>query len=97
MKYIPVKYKEPMREGEVPKDYVMGADGRIYERIREPGDPVPDPFEGNVPETETYILTDREEFYDFVTVCKACGVQFIAYKDEEHVRNFCPGCGKKLV
>ena len=54
----------------------------------------PDP---EIMETEKYAIEDKDEFYDYVTKCKSCGVEFIALI-EKHilVRNFCPNCGKAL-
>lgn len=57
-------------------------------------------WDGQEPETDTYYMEGKEEYYDYETVCKACGTRFMAYKDDkewERVRNFCPGCGKKLA
>lgn len=49
-------------------------------------------------ETETYLQEDKDEFYDNVIRCKGCNTTFIAYsEDYKSVRNYCPGCGKKLV
>ena len=49
-------------------------------------------------ETEKYAIMDKEEYYNYVTGCNACGTTFIAYTDDtELVRNYCPGCGKKLI
>ena len=96
-----VLFRRPLAEGEVPPDYVMGADGQLYERILDPEDYTDtDPFEGKIPETSTYYLGGKEEYWGFETVCKSCGTRFMAYKDYGYgydVRNYCPGCGKRLV
>ena len=55
-------------------------------------------------ETDKYEIKDRDEFWDYVTVCKKCGCEFMAYVYKTQgvdghvaVRNFCPGCGERLV
>lgn len=48
-------------------------------------------------ETATYIIDDKDEYWDYETICKACEGTFIAYdKDGNTVRNYCPCCGAKL-
>lgn len=97
MKYKRVAYKEPLMEGVVPKQYAMGAHGELYEIIHEPGDSV-DPYNGLERETDTYFLSGKEEYWGFETICKNCGSMFQAYnKNGESIRNYCPGCGKKLI
>ena len=47
--------------------------------------------------TDTYIIEDKNEYYDYETICMACEGTFIAYdKDGHTVRNYCPCCGAKL-
>lgn len=79
----------PLVEGKCPPE--QDEDGNWY---------YPEPVEYNDPEimeTDSYSVDDKEEFYDYQTTCKNCGTRFIARDpNEELVRNFCPGCGKKL-
>jgi len=61
----------------------------------------PEPVEYIDPEIreyDDYSVLDKDEYWGYETVCKHCGVRFIAYeKDEpEQVRRFCPGCGTRL-
>lgn len=92
-----VAFREPLQEGKVPKDYGMGPDGKLYELIPEESD-YDDYFEGREQDTETYFLTGREEYWGFETNCKICGTAFMAYgKDSKEIRNYCPGCGRKLI
>ena len=47
-----------------------------------------------------YSVRDKDEFYDYVTVCNHCGTEFIATQRGItycRVRNYCPGCGERLV
>lgn len=54
----------------------------------------PDP---NIAEYDTYGIEDKDEFYNYVTVCKKCGTRFIAYSDSgDEERSYCPGCGRRL-
>ena len=92
-----VDYREPLREGEVPKSYCFDANGKLYEII-------PDHDELHVPkdsflvDTEEFTTIDRDEWWDFYTICNECGTSFMARDThDERVRNYCPGCGKELV
>ena len=98
MRYKRVEFREPLQEGKVPKDYTIGPDGELYECVPEKTD-CTDYFEGREKETETYFLADKDEYWGFVTHCKKCGTEFQAYIGEnfEEVRNYCPGCGRRLT
>ena len=98
MRFKEVQCREPLREGCVPKDYGINREGKLCEIIYEPEDYKPDP---EIVDTETYYTSGREEYWDYETTCKACGTKFMAYgggnlKGYEPVRNYCPGCGRKL-
>jgi len=61
----------------------------------------PEPVEYIDPEIreyDDYSVLDKDEYYDYETVCKHCGVQFMAYDTDKttQVRRFCPGCGTRL-
>lgn len=44
-----------------------------------------------------YRQEDKEEFYDYITVCKECQTKFIAYNNAgKRAMNYCPFCGKQL-
>ena len=48
-----------------------------------------------------HIESFNEEYWGPETVCKECGTRFMAFKPvgkyhSEPMRNFCPGCGKRL-
>lgn len=94
MHYKRVPYEEPLQEGKVPKSYVR-IHGDIYECVPDEWDI--DPYDEMEHETETYIIKDSEEYYDYVTKCKHCGTVFIAYDEDGLTRNYCPGCGKRLT
>ena len=95
MHYKKVSYEEPLTEGEVPKTYVR-IHGEIYECI--PDDDDIGPYDPEEHETDRYIIDGKEEFYDYVTICKACECQFIAFDKRYNLtRYYCPHCGKKLV
>ena len=85
--------KNRLRKGKSPKRYVR-LHGDIYECVSDEWDI--DPDEPEVMETDTYVIDGGEEYYDYVTKCKACGTQFIAYDEDGLTRNYCPGCGKQL-
>lgn len=78
-------------EGERPGETVLTEDGKIEKRVLPPLE------EWEDEELEDMTILDKDEFYDHVTRCRHCGTEFIAYENHESVRNFCPGCGKKLV
>ena len=81
----------PLEEGKCPPVYDKEKKEWIY--------PEPDPEykDPQITETGTYSIEDKDEFYNYVTRCKACGTKFIAY-DESYklIGNYCPGCGKEL-
>ena len=80
----------PLVEGKCPPVY--GKDNGWY--YPEPDPDYKDPEEI---ETDEYRIEGKEEYYGYVTFCKACGISFQAYDlDGEYVRNYCPGCGTKL-
>lgn len=102
-----MKYSDhpmPLVEGEAPWVRVTVLDTNTYELKTqwcqmEPEERKYLKWEGNTPETDTYKLKDKDEFYDFITCCKACNTEFIAYgqRTDKAIRNYCPGCGKQLV
>lgn len=101
MKYKLANLLQPLQEGKIPTNYVLGPDGHIYAEIPEAQDREEyDPWEGQVHDTDTWFLSEgREEYWGFETICKACGTRWMAYKDHSqgyNIRNYCPGCGKKL-
>ena len=80
----------PLCEGKCPPAVDKNGKG-YYPRPSKRKDP-------NVREEEKYSVEDRDEFWDYVTVCKLCGAKFIARDDDyKTIRNFCPGCGERLV
>lgn len=89
---------QPLEEGKPIRRTIMKqVDGKWVLASEEPKN-VPDWEMQEVIETETYWERGNEEFYDHVIQCKACGTEFIAYnKSNEAAKNYCPGCGKKLV
>ena len=88
----------PLEEGKPIRKRIMKlVDGKWVFADKAPED-VPEWQKQEVIETETYIERGNEEFYDHVIMCKACETEFIAYnKSNEAAKNYCPGCGKKLV
>lgn len=107
-----MKYSDhpmPLKEGEYPWEHIMAFDAETrtwknqWRQLEEADikEAEAENWEGETPETDTYYLSGREEYYGFETVCKACGTQFMAYTgkgiETKAVRNFCPGCGKKLA
>lgn len=95
MKLKEVAFMEPLQEGEIPKSYSI-RDGKIFEIIPEACDMCD--HEEEVRETEKYYISGKEEYWGFETICKKCGVSFMAYKkDGDSIMNYCPGCGEKLV
>ena len=82
-------------------------EGMCVPEVDEDGEPYyPEPVEYEDPEIreeEKFFIKDKEELYDYMTVCKGCGTEFIAVLRDEHrgyyqtVRNYCPGCGERLV
>ena len=83
----------PLVEGKCPPITRMREDGQYESCYPEPDPDYKDP---EIRETDTYRITDKEEFYNYMTVCNACGAEFIAYQDGLLVRNYCPFCGKRL-
>ena len=89
-RFAPLCVGHPLVEGMRPGRMVMLADGtRVWKES-------PPAEEWKDKELENMTILDKEEFYDHVTRCKHCGTKFIAYENDETVRNFCPGCGKEL-
>jgi len=87
----------PLTEGEYPPYTIMNKDGDIEYRQTVPD---PDYVDPEIQEEEMFSVLDKDEFYGYVTKCKSCNVEFIAYdpqNDWAYVRNFCPGCGERLV
>ena len=80
----------PLVEGKCPPEYDPEKKEWYYP---EPNWDYKDP---EIYETETYKVEDKEEYYGYPTICKACGTEFQAYQGAEKIRNFCPGCGRKL-
>ena len=87
----PFLFERPILiEGERPGETVLTAEGKIEKRVLPPVE------EWEDEELENMTILDKNEFYDHVTRCRHCGTEFIAYENDETVRNFCPGCGKKM-
>lgn len=87
----------PLTEGKYPPDVILNKDGDIEYREHVPD---PDYVDSEIREEELYSVLGKDEFYGHVTVCKSCLTEFIAYdpkNDWKYVRDFCPGCGKRLV
>lgn len=84
-----LQHKLPLCEDKCPP--VFDENGNEY---------YPEPVEyvdPEIREEDEYAVEDKEEFYDYVTVCSSCGTKFIAREAGDIVRNYCPGCGKRLV
>ena len=83
-----------------PLPLVEGKCPPVYDPIKKEWyypEPDPDYVDPEIMETENYSIEDKEEFYNYKTVCKKCGVEFIAHSQVGLlVRNYCPGCGAKL-
>lgn len=83
--------KLPLVEGKCPPIYDAEKNEYYYP------EPDPDYKDPEMIETDTYYLADKEEYYYYPTVCKGCGTQFQAYdRDNQNIRNYCPGCGNRL-
>lgn len=88
----------PLLEGEVPPVRKLKLIDGEWHMVEEKVEYDPDWVDPEIMETETYLQEDKDEFYDYVIRCKACGTVFIAYgSDYKEVMNYCPGCGKKLT
>lgn len=86
----------PLVEGKLPPVHrIMWNDGSFRHEWYYP-DPKEDWKDPEIYETDNYRQEDKDEFYDYVTVCKACQTKFIAYKAGEKTMNYCPCCGKQL-
>lgn len=89
----------PLIEGKCPPICTMVPDQKtgkweVYSKYPEPD---PDWKDPEIYEADEYQVEDKDEFYDYVTRCKSCWAEFMAYgKDGKRVNNFCPQCGKKL-
>lgn len=95
-----IEYSEiplPVVEGKYPPLHEMYFENGEWKHRWHYPEPDPDYKDPEMIETDTYYLADKEEYYYYPTVCKACGTQFQAHdKEEKNVRNYCPGCGKRL-
>ena len=87
------KLRLPLVEGKCPPTTRMNENGQLESYYPEED---PDYVDPEIRETDTYMITDKEEFYDYLIVCKACETEFIAYHDMLPARNYCPFCGKRL-
>ena len=97
MKKIYLDGPVPLVEGEPPHAIYMEPDGRTYTIQYEQSDyDSYDPFGGREKDTETYFLSEEDEWYGYITHCKHCETEFMAWSNDEEVRNYCPGCGKQL-
>ncbi len=88
----------PMIEGRCPPVSRLRKDGNRW--IKESMYPVPTPDyeDPEIYETETYSQEEKDEWYAYVTRCKKCNTEFMAYDDSgERIIKFCPGCGEKLI
>ena len=84
----------PLVEGKCPPITRMNAEGQIESCYPEYD---PDWQDPEIFETDTFFQEEKDEFYDYVTRCKKCRTEFIAYNvDGNRVMKFCPGCGKTL-
>ena len=83
----------PLVEGKCPPITRLGINGQIESCYPEPDPDYEDP---EIRETKKYRITDKEELYNYMTVCKKCGTEFIAYFATKLVRNYCPCCGEPL-
>ena len=82
----------PLMEGERPGALYYDEEGNLQRREL----PEYEPYEPVV--TEKYVINDKEEFYDYMTTCKQCGADFMAYDSSGNaVRNYCPCCGERLT
>ena len=80
----------PLQEGKCPPVFDKEREEWYYPEPEEYDDP-------EIVDEKEYRVDDKDEFYDYSTVCKSCGTQFIAYSEtRELIRNYCPGCGKCL-
>ena len=88
----------PLVEGKCPPERrLVNIDGKWeWETFYpEPDEDYEDP---EIYETETYSQEDKDEFYDYVTRCKKCWTEFIAYdKNGERTMKYCPECGARLA
>ena len=92
-----VPYRLPMVEGRCIPESRMRLEGGHWVHEWMYPEPDPDYVDPEIMETENYSIEDKEEFYNYKTVCKKCGVDFIAHSQVGLlVRNYCPGCGAKL-
>lgn len=87
---ITYSFRPPLVEGKCPP--VKDENGNWY---------YPEPVkyvDPEIVETREYSVTNKEEYWGYETVCKHCGVRFIAYEKDNYkqVRRFCPGCGTQL-
>ena len=87
----------PLVEGKCPPVCRLALrDGRFQREWYYP-EPDPDWEDPDIYEADNYSQEDKEEYYDYVTVCKACETRFIAYNNAgKRAMNYCPFCGEKL-
>ena len=86
-----------LKEGEIPaKRMLKLVDGRLT-WIEEKVIQDPNYKDPEIYETDKYRQVEKEEYYDYITQCKACRTDFIAYdKEGKRTMNFCPCCGIRL-
>ena len=102
-----MKYSDhpmPLVEGEYPWErehyFENGAWKERWVQIEEKDIP---PDAGPEDHGTFYIENGNEEYWDRETVCKNCGTRFMAYVSidgdswPKYVRNYCPGCGRRLT
>ena len=101
-----MKYSDhpmPLTEGEyLWESRIVFEDGEWKTRYRQVEECDVEPDRPPEDYGEYTVDSYNEEYYDQRTFCKSCGVEFIAYRElgEYHsilVRNYCPGCGKRLA
>lgn len=93
IKYSP--FPLPLAEGKRPPVSTIDESGKRVWYYPEPDPEYRDP---EIREEEKYAVEDKDEFWGYVTRCKKCGARFQGYDaDYNYVRNFCPGCGERLV
>lgn len=90
LKWVELKENEQLLEG-IP---VIKVDGKRFMGI-ETQEITPDPVPGT--RTDKYRIEDKNEYWDYETICLSCEACFMAYdKEGQRVRNYCPCCGAKL-
>lgn len=93
----------PLKEGEYPwNGQLVEENGVMVMKYCQLEDSDVGPEEPPEDHGEYEVDSYNEEYYDQKTICKSCGVEFIAYQQlgryhSKLVRNYCPGCGKRLA